>query len=155
MARRKHSTFKKTVRRRKKSSKKGGRKRRSKKRYGKKMQIKRQFKNAISRLHRMRPVKQRAAVVGASDKFIRDVSSFLSRIRKKGHLVKPSHRRILKKHKKKLRKLVHAKTPMHMKRLILSQKGGIIPALIPIIVALIGAGGSVAAGATSAAILRG
>ena len=123
-------------------------------RYSKKVKVKKQFKNAMTRLRRMTPLKQRTAVVGASNQFIRDVSGFLSKIRKKGHLLKPSHRNILKRHKKKLRKLVNAKTPIHMKRLILSQKGGIAPLLIPIIVAAIGAGGGVAASATHAAIMK-
>lgn len=126
-----------------------------KKRNSKKLQVKKQFKDAMARLHRMIAVKQRAAVVGASDKFIRDVTSFMLKIRKKGHLIKPSHRNILKRNRIKLRKLVNATTPVSMKRLILSQKGGIIPALIPIIVALIGAGGGIAASATGAAVMRG
>lgn len=121
---------------------------------GSKLKVKRQFKNAFSRLRRMKAKKQRAAAVGASEEFIRDVSKFMNKVRSKPHLLNSSHRRVLQKHKKKLRKLVHAKTPLYMKRFILSQKGGILPALVPVIVALIGAGGSIAAGATSAAILK-
>ena len=122
--------------------------------YGKKLKVKKQFKDAITRLRRMTPVKQRASVVGSSNQFIRDVSSFLSKIRNAGHLLKASHRNTLRRHKKKLRKLVSANTPIHMKRLILSQKGGIAPFLIPIIVAAIGAGGSIGAAATHAAITK-
>ncbi len=119
-----------------------------------KIKVNRKFLNAVSRLKRMKPLKQRAAAVGASNAFIRDVSGFFKRIRKQGHLVRPSHRKILRRHRKKLQKLVQAKTPINTKRLILSQKGGILPALIPIIVALIGAGGTVAGAATTAAILK-
>ena len=120
----------------------------------KKIKVKRKFANAISRLKQMKPMKQRAAAVGASNEFIRDMSSFFSKIRKRPDLLKAKHRRILRRYRKKMKKLVHAKTPIHSKRLILSQKGGIIPALIPIIVAAIGAGGSVAAAATHAAVSR-
>ena len=127
---------------------------RRKKIHGKKLKVKKQFKDAMTRLRRMTPLKQRASVVGASNQFIRDLSSFLSKIRNAGHLLKASHRNTLRKHKKKLRKLVNAKTPIHMKRLILSQRGGIAPFLIPIIVAAIGAGGSIGAAATHAAIAK-
>lgn len=120
----------------------------------KKLVVKKRFVNAITNLRRMKAPKQRAAIVGASNDFIRDVSGLLKRIRKRPDLVKPSHQKVLKRHKKKLQRLVQAKTPIRIKRQILSQKGGIIPALIPVIVALIGAGGSIAGAATSAAILK-
>lgn len=102
----------------------------------------------------MTPVKQRATVLSASDRFIHDFTKFLRNIRNKGHLMKPSHRRILKKHRNKLRKLVKANTPMNMKRLILTQKGGIVPFLIPLAVAMIGAAGTVGASAAGAAIMK-
>ena len=118
------------------------------------VRVKKKFATAMSQLKRMKPAKQRSSVVGASNEFIRDVSNFMTRVRKQPHLVKASHRNILKRHSEKLRKLVHAKTSMNNKRLILSQKGGIIPALIPVICALIGAGGGIAGAATSAAIIK-
>ena len=118
------------------------------------IRVKQKFAKAMSQLKRMKAAKQRSSVVGSSNEFIRDVSNFMSRVRKQPHLVKASHRNILKRHSKKLRKLVHAKTPINSKRLILSQKGGIIPALIPVICALIGAGGGIAGAATSAAIIK-
>lgn len=127
----------------------------SKKNTNAKIPVKQKFAKAIVTLRRMKPTKQRTAVIAASNEFIRDISGFLNKIRRSPHLVKASHRRILKKHQKKLQKLVHAKTPIATKRLILSQKGGIIPFLIPVIVALLGAGGSIAGAATSAAILKG
>ena len=120
----------------------------------KKISVKRRFAKAMSVLRRMRAKKQRSAVVGSSNDFIRDVTGFLTRIRKRPDLVKSSHRKILKRYRKKLNKLVQAKTPMHMKRFILAQKGGILPALIPIITAIIGAAGGIAGAATSAAIIK-
>ena len=125
-----------------------------KKTVGKKLKVKEKFAKAVSRLRRLRPSQQRALVSGASNEFIRDVSGFLRKIRKKSHMIKTSHRNVLWRHRNKLRKLIQAKTPINRKRAILIQKGGIIPALIPIIVALIGAGGGIAGAATSAAILK-
>ena len=152
MGKKRYSKKKKYGKRRKYTSKK---RRHSKgKKSSKKLAVKRQFRKAMSQLNQMTPVKQRAAVWGASNKFIHDMSRFLNKIRNKGNLLRANQRRILKKHRKKLKKLVKAKTPVDTKRLILSQKGGIIPALIPIIVALIGAGGSIATGATTAAIMK-
>ena len=116
--------------------------------------VKGKFAAAIKRLKRMKAANQRTAVIGASDEFIRDVSNFMTKIRKQPQSVKTSHQKILKKHSKLLRKLIHAKTPVERKRLILSQRGGIFPALIPVICALIGAGGGIAGAATSAAIIK-
>lgn len=148
MGKRRQASSKKVVRRRKKRQPKKGR------RNGKKIPVKKKFAQAISRLQRMKAKNQRSAVVGASNEFIRDVSGFMNKMRRRPDLVKTSHRKILKRHGKKLQSLVHAKTPLNRKRLILVQKGGIFPALIPIIVALIGAGGGIGAAATSAAIIR-
>ena len=136
---------------------KGRRKKRSaKRRNTKKLFVKKQFKKAIAQLHRMRPVKQREAIVGASNRFIRDISGFMNRIRKQPHLVKSPHQRILKKHRRKLRKLVNAKTPINAKRAILYQHvgGQLISVLVPIIVALIGAGGSIGGSAVAATMMK-
>lgn len=124
-------------------------------RKGSRIRVKRKFNNAMRRLHRLKGAQQRVLVKGASNEFIRDVSGFLKKIRGKSHLVKSArHRNTLKRHRKKLQKLVHAKTPLDKKRKILLQRGGIAPLLIPIIVAIIGAGGGVASAATHAAISR-
>ena len=103
---------------------------------------------------RMSKQKQKQNVAGASNEFIRDVSSFMNKLRKQPHLVGSRHKATLRKHKQKLRRLVSSKTPIHVKRAILQQKGGIIPLLIPLIVAAIGATGAVGAAATHAGIMR-
>ena len=102
----------------------------------------------------MKRASQKILTQGASKEFIRDVSNFLKRVRQRPDLVKGSHRKTLQRHRKKLRRLIHANTPIEKKRQILLQKGGIIPALIPIICAVIGACGAVGAGAASAAIMK-
>ena len=152
--RRKSYASKKRHRKPKKQKSKKQRSKKSNKRRVKRLQIKNKFKKAVFHLHRMTPLTQRSKVVGASNEFIRDVSGFMSKIRKRPDLVKASHRKTLQKHKKVLKKLIHAKTPIAAKRLILSQKGGIIPALIPIIAAIIGTAGSVGASAVHAAIVK-
>jgi hypothetical protein len=125
-----------------------------KRKHAQKIAVKEKFLNAMKRLKSMKKGKQSATVLTASNEFIRDVSGFMSKIRKRGQLVNSKHRKVLSKHAKNLRKLIHAKTPVESKRLILSQRGGILPALIPIICALIGAGGGIAGAATSAAIIK-
>lgn len=128
----------------------------------KKIKVKGKFQNAIQRLKHMQPKKQRAAALQSSNEFIRDISGFLSKVRKRPDLLtNKRHQKILTRHRLKLRKLVHAKTPLNVKRRILSQtgkglsqSGGILPFLIPIIVAIIGAGGTVGAAATHAAISK-
>ena len=131
-------------------SQKGNRKQKSKK-----IAVKQKFVQAMSRLRRMKKNQQKAVVSKASNEFIRDVSGFMKKIRNKPNLVKKTaHRKTLKRYSKHLRKLIHAKTPIHKKRLILQQRGGIFPFLIPIIIAGISAAGSIGAAATSAAILK-
>ena len=119
-----------------------------------KIRTKRKFVNAIKRLKGMKKDAQLKAVLGASNEFIKDLSVYIRQLRRRPDLVKASHRKVLKKHGTKLRKLIHAKTPIHQKRLILMQSGGIFPFLIPVITAVLSAGGAIGAAATSAAILK-
>ena len=55
-----------------------------------KIPVKRKFVNAMKRLRQMKAAKQRAAVLGASNEFIRDVTGFMSKLRNQPHLVKTS-----------------------------------------------------------------
>lgn len=119
-----------------------------------KIAVKPKFAHALKRLKRMKKRKQKMTVLGASNEFIRDVSSFLEKLKSRPDLVSKSQRKTLQKHRAKLRRLVHAKTPVDSKRRILSQTGGIFPFLIPIICASITAAGGIGAAATSAAILK-
>ena len=110
------------------------------------------FKQAALKLNGMSAERRRLATVSASNSFIRDVSSAMSKLRKRPHLVKSAHQKVLRKHRKKLQQLVNPKVSIAKKRLILTQKGGIIPALIPVIVAAIGALGTATAGIGGAAV---
>lgn len=120
-----------------------------------KFTVKKKFKNAMFNMRRMSKKKQQNVIAGASREFIKDISVYLSKIRRKPYLVKNSkHRRQLKKHRGKLQHLVSPQVSLDRKRKILLMRGGIAPFLIPIICASIGAAGTVGAAATGAAIAR-
>ena len=107
------------------------------------------------KIRRMSKQGQRKIVAQASSEFVKDVGIFLSKTRKRPHLSKNAkHRRQLKTHGTKLRRLVNPHDSVEKKRRILLMKGGIIPFLVPIICASIGAAGTVGAAATSAAIMK-
>ena len=116
------------------------------------LQVKTKFKRAVMSLRRMKANNQRQAVAGASNAFIKDVSSVMNRIRNNPHTVSAKHKKVIKRHRKLLRKLVNKNTSIAAKRKILLQKGGIVPFLIPIICASIGAAGSVAGAAVASAV---
>ena len=77
-----------------------------------KIPVKQRFVHAMKRIKGMKAMKQRTVALGASKDFIRDVSNFMSKVRNQPQLVKASHRNVLNKHRIKLRKLIHAKTPI-------------------------------------------
>ena len=145
MARQKKRRWSKRKRRWSKRKTKRGRK-------GKGKLFSSKFRRATLKLNRMSAEKRRVAALTASNSFIRDVSNAMAKLRTRPHLVKGSHKKILKRHRKKLQALVNPKVSIVRKRLILNQKGGIISALIPIIVAAIGATGTAAAGIGGAAV---
>ena len=109
-------------------------KRRSK---GKSQLFSSKFKRAALKLNRMSAERRRLAAVSASNSFIRDVSSAMSKLRNRPHLVNASHQKVLWKHRKKLQRLVNPKVSITKKRLILSQKGGFLSLLVPIIATVI------------------
>ena len=119
-----------------------------------KLLVKQKFYSAIKKLHRLKANQQRAAVSGASKEFLDDISKTLRRLKTVPHILSAKHKNTLKRHRQKLRRLVHAKTPTNTKRRILMQKGGFISILVPILSAIIAAAGGIGAAATSAAIIK-
>jgi hypothetical protein len=136
-----------------------------------------QFVKAMFSLHKMSKQKQREAAMQASPQFIRDLCKVLSNLRNHPELLNAKQRKRIQPHVNKLRKLIHSKTSIAKKRLILSQtanrthakapfsskrtllarpiqKGGILPILIPIICASIAGGTTIAASAVGAAIMK-
>jgi len=120
-----------------------------------KIKVKRKFVKALQHLRRMKPEQQRLRTAMASKDFIKDVTDIMKRMRTKPHLVKSKkQKRYLQKHKKSLRRLVRKGSSVNQQRKILLQRGGILPFLIPIILAAVGATGSIGASAVGAAIMK-
>ena len=126
-------------------------------RSGKKpVRVNRKFHEAIKRLRGMKAKTRNKAIAGASNQFIKDFSNAVQKIRKRPDLVTVKHKKNLRRHRKKLRLLVNSRTPIHIKRRILTQKGGFVISsiLVPLIAAAIGAAGSVAGSAVGAAVMK-
>ena len=121
------------------------------------MRVPSNFYRAVHVLKRMKTKQRQSALAKANDKFINDLSHVM---RKDCQLppnvvhVSPQLKRRIRSRQKALQSFTKAKTSLKRKRMIVRQKGGIIPALIPIICAAIGAGGSVAAAGVGAAIAK-
>ena len=117
--------------------------------------VKKKFKDAMLKLRRMSKKQQYEVAAGASNEFIKDLVSYMKKLRNKPHLVKNSkHRKTLKKHRKQLRRLINSRVGVKSKRKILLMKGGFLPLLIPIIMASIGGAATIGAAATQAAIMK-
>ena len=141
---------KQTVKRSRKASKRSIGKRKAS------VRVNKRFHQAIKRLHRMNPKRRNAVIAGSSNQFIRDFSNVMQKIRKQPHLVAAKHKKKLQRHKRKLRQIVNSGTPIHVKRRLLTQKGGFIISsiLVPLIAAAIGAAGTVAGSAVGAAVMK-
>ena len=120
------------------------------------VRVNKRFHEAIKRLHRMNPKRRNTVIAGSSNEFIRDFSNAMQKIRKQPHLVAAKHKKKLQRHKRKLRQLVNSRTPIHVKRRLITQKGGFIfsTILVPLIAAAIGAAGTVAGSAVGAAVMK-
>ena len=117
--------------------------------------VKPKFKKAIRALLQMNKRMQKQMMRSASNKFVKDFSSTVAKLRYRPYLVSQRNRRKLHQHKRKLRILADSRASIKSKRRVLNhQTGGIFPILIPIIAASIGAAGSVAGAAVHAAIAR-
>ena len=119
-----------------------------------KIRVKSKFVKALQSLRKMKTQEQRMRTKNASNEFIQDVSRTISRLRTRPDLVNSKHRRILKRYKKPLRQLVNRASSIKQKRKVLLLRGGIFPALIPILCATIGAAGAVGASAAGAAVMK-
>ena len=118
--------------------------------------VKRKLFNALHSLRRMKTKDQRLRTRMASSEFIKDIANVMRRIRTRPELVKSTrHRKVLTKHKKLLQKIVSKKSsPEQQRKLLLQKRGGFIQFLIPILCAVIGAGGSIGAAAVGAKVMK-
>ena len=80
------------------------------------------FSQAVKRLKKLKAKEQRQAISMANDTFIRHLCRELKILR---HIkLTPKKRQALRKHKKKLQRLIKCHTAMSKRRHILTQKGG-------------------------------
>ena len=90
---------------------------------------KKKFINIIHRLKKLKCKDQAHALSLANDKFIRQFCCHIKRL--KHAKLSPKVTAGLKRHAKKIRKLISPKTSVQTKRKMLSQRGGFIPLIIP------------------------
>ena len=147
---------KRSVRGRKKKSTRGRKKKSAKaqKKFKGKFVLKKKFLKGIKSLQRAKPKDLQHRLGNASKEFVNDVTTFLQRLRRRSDLVPKRHLRKMKKLRPHLRFMVRKSTSLKKKRQILKKRGGIFPLLFALIPSIIGAVGSVAAGASAAAIAR-
>ena len=97
------------------------------------------FHVALQKLKRMNGQQQRQALLMSNDAFIRQMCT---QVRKLRHAHMPSSvKKRMQKQRKKLQKLVMAKTSTRAKRKMLTQRGGFLPLLIaalPAVGAMVG-----------------
>ena len=124
----------------------------------KKVRVSPKFHHVLHTLKGMKMNQRRVALSKANDKFVRDLSNVVGKLR---HLprdaipsMNPKLQRFIYLRRKSLRAFSKSNTPMKKKRMMVKQKGGIFPALIPIICASIAAAGTVGSAAVGAAVAK-
>ena len=151
-------TSKQKVRRSKK--RKPRRKRVTHKRQSRKRKSRRRVVNkhgivkSLAKLKAMKESSRKKALLSANRPFIQDLSSAVRRLRHSNMPVSAAQKKAISKHTAFLRKMADPRISYRSKRKTLVQKGGIAPALIPLIAAAIGAAGTVGASAAHAAISK-
>ena len=110
------------------------------------------FVKALIRLRKLPLAEQRRQLQLANGRFIKDCCAATRKARYAK--VSPSLRKRLKRHRKALHTFVNPRTSLRKKKQVLTQRGGILPFLIPLLVAGISATGSIGAAAAHAAISK-
>ena len=95
------------------------------------------FRRALHRLRKLKPTHQSKAIGMANNAFIRQMCSHVKKLRYNKKVASKSAKR-LKRHRTKLRQLVSARTSIDKKRKLLSQRGGFLPALLPLLLSAVG-----------------
>ena len=93
------------------------------------------FSKAISSLRKMKSNDRYDAIRYANDNFIRDICSQIKKLKHKK--LTPQQQQIVKKYRSKLKVLCSRRSSIKKKRQTLSQKGGFLPFLLPMIAPLI------------------
>lgn len=95
------------------------------------------FRRALHRLKRLKQNHQCQAIGMANDAFIRQMCTHVKKLRYNKKVNSKSAQR-LKRHRGKLRQLVSPRTTLAKKRKILGQRGGFLPALLPLLISTVG-----------------
>lgn len=91
--------------------------------------------NAIQVLRRMTPSQRCSAIRNANDAFIQDIVSCVRRLRTKK--LPPKFKKLIKRYAAKLRVINSTKVNLQRKRKVLSQKGGFIGPLLPMLASVV------------------
>ena len=94
------------------------------------------FRSALLQLKRLKPHHQCEAMKMANNGFIRQMCTHVKKLRRaklSGKQVKS-----LKRHSHKLRALANAKVSLARKRKLLSQRGGFLPLILPLLGSIVG-----------------
>ena len=89
------------------------------------------FRKAIQALRCMKPNQRCSAIRSANDNFIQDIVKCVRKLRTKK--LSPKDAKHVKSYATKLRFISSPKVSLKRKRKTLSQKGGFLPALLPIL----------------------
>ena len=94
------------------------------------------FRSALLQLKRLKPHHQCEAMKMANNGFIRQMCTHVKKLRR----AKLNGKQInsLKRHRNKLRALTNARVSLARKRKLLSQRGGFLPLLIPLLGSIVG-----------------
>ena len=94
------------------------------------------FDQALIRLRKLKRDQQSKAMSFANKSFI---NQFCNKVKKLRHKkISPKDAKVLRRNSLKLKKLVSKKTSFSKKRKMLSQRGGFLPALLPLLAPVIG-----------------
>jgi hypothetical protein len=94
------------------------------------------FSSAIQALRRMKANQRYNAIRHANDKFICEIISHVRKLRTKK--LAPKQRKLLKRYATKLRFISNPKVTLQRKRETLTQKGGFLSAILPMIAPAVG-----------------
>ena len=95
------------------------------------------FRTAMGRLRRLKPHHQCQAMKVANNDFIKEMCTHIRKLRHKKNLSR-KQRHGLMRYAPKLRTLVNGKVSLKKKRSLLSQRGGFLPMIAPLIMSVAG-----------------
>ena len=110
--------------------------------------------STLKRLSKLPSSQLQRQIQFANHKFVNDLCAATRKLRYAKIKLTPTLRKKLTRHRQHLRSLANRRTSVQTKKKLLTQRGGVLPFLIPLIVAGISAAGSVGAAAVHGAVSR-